>query len=163
MDNILTTILQNTYSLNQLKTRLRLLKSNLLKTFFGGEAATVPDSQSLSAENITWLKSLAPGFYEIFNKDNVYQTFTDLEAKINSLPTLTMYLTFEPDDITLSQIGAFARKTFGPNFLLDTKIDPTLIAGTALVWKGVRKDYSLKAKIAEKKDVISQEFKKFLR
>ena len=35
MDEILAIILKDTYSLSQLKTRLRILKSNLLKTFFG--------------------------------------------------------------------------------------------------------------------------------
>ncbi len=161
MDDILTIVLQNTYSLSQLKTRLRVLKSNLLKTFFGG--AQDLSGGTLSTTDLNWLQSLPPIFYQKFTKDNVYQIFTSLEKTILSLPVLTAYLTFEPDNISLSQLGAAARKNFFPNLLLDIKLDPNLIAGTALVWKGVYKDYSLKSKLEARKEEILQEFKKFLR
>lgn len=156
---ILNTILQNTFSLAQFKTRVNLLKANLLKTFFGGNGEnTTPPLQDLN-----WLQSLPPGFYQKFNKDNVYSIFTELGKAQTKLPVLTMYLTFEPDDQTLSQIGEYVRKNFGQNLLLDIKLDPKLIAGTSLVWKGMIHDYSLKAKLQEKKTEILQGFKKFLR
>lgn len=159
MNDILTTILNDTFSLTQYKTRVRLLKSNLLKTFFGGEnETTLPSPQELQ-----WLKALPENFYQKFNKDNVYQIFSDLDKEIAKLSTLTICLTFEPDDATLSNLGAFARKMFGHLLILDIKLDPRLIAGAALIWKGVYKDYSLRAKIEEKKSEISQSFKKFLR
>lgn len=167
MEDILNTILQDTFSLTQLKHRLRLLKTNLLKTFFGSDnQSNLPPGQtdlSLSAEELNWLKKLPEDFYKKFNKDNVYKIFSDIDERITKLPTLTMYLTFEPDDTILSQIGTYARTSFGPTLLLDIKTDPNLVAGTALVWKGIRKDYSLHAKIVEKQDEIFQEFKKFLR
>lgn len=155
---ILTTILKDTFSLSQFKTRVRLLKANLLKTFFGGETATESPSQDLN-----WLKSLPPYLYQQFNKDNVYDLFSELEQASSKLPILTMYLAFEPDDITVSNLGTFARKTFGLSLMLDIKFDPNLIAGTAFVWKGVYRDYSLKAKIENMKGEISQGFKRFLR
>lgn len=158
---ILNIILKDTYSLTSLKHRLRILKSNLLKTFFGGE-----NNQTLSftAQDLNWLQFLPEGFYRKFNKDNVYQILTGLEKGISGLPTLTIYLTFEPDDTTLSRIGSVARKTFNSPFLiLDIKLDPNLIAGAALVWKGVYRDYSLRAKVENRKLEIIGEFKKFLR
>lgn len=159
MNDILAVILQDTYSLTQLKSRLRILKSNLLKTFFGSQEADIP----IHPQDLDWLKSLPPTFYQNFNKDNVYKIFVDIEAQIPKLPILTMYLVFEPDFITLNQIGAFTRQTFFPLLLLDVKLNPGLIAGTALVWKGIYKDYSVKAKIEQRKEEILQGFKKFLR
>lgn len=154
-NDILKIILTNTYSLAQLKARLRILKSNLLKTFFGGVTLN---------QDLGWLKSLPPSFYQKFSKDNAYQIFSGLEMEISKIKTLTIYLTFEPDETTLSQIGVYARKTFNsPALLLDIRLDPNLIAGTALVWKGVYKDYSLRAKIESRKEEILQGFKKFLR
>lgn len=156
---ILTTILKNTFSLTQFNSRVKLLKSNLLKIFFGGNG-----DGNLPAMQAEWLKSLPESFYQKFNKDNVYNIFSALEKMGAKLPILTIYLTFEPDDVTLSQLGLFSRKTFGfLTLLLDIKIDPKLAAGCALVWKGVYRDYSLHAKIEEKRNEISQEFKKFLR
>jgi len=168
MNNILATILKDTYSLSQLKHRLRILKSNLLKTFFGGITSTSEESKPTSEvthpEDSNWLKSLPQSFYQQFNKDNVYQIFSDLEKMTTNLPILTMYLAFEPDEATLNQLGTFVRQTFNfPLLLLDIKINPNLIAGTALVWKGIYKDYSLHAKIEEKRNEISQGFKRFLR
>ncbi|MBI2329999.1 hypothetical protein HYU94_01270 [Candidatus Daviesbacteria bacterium] len=178
MDQTLAIILKDTYSLTQLKSRLRILKSSLLKTFFGGSTGSTPgESPSTSLgtsgpifevnilpQDLNWLKSLPENFYRQFNKDNVYKIFTELEAQIPKLPILTMYLVFEPDFMSLGQIGATVRKTFvQPTLLLDIKLNPGLIAGIALVWKGIYKDYSVKAKIEQRKEEILQGFKRFLR
>lgn len=159
MDEILAAILKDTYSLSQLKHRLRILKNNLLQNFFGksGEGSTSP-------EELSWLKTLPPAFYQKFTKDNVYEIFSGLDSGALKLNTLTLYLSFTPDDSTIAEIGSFARKSFGtPALLLDIKLDPRLIAGTALSWKGVYKDYSLRAQLTVKKQELWEEFKKFLR
>lgn len=161
--NNLDTILQNTYSLSQLKARLTLLKNHLLKQVFAGPA------QMLTADESSYLKSLPDDFYKNFTKDNINQIFTQFSGQISNLPTLILYLTFEPDEQTIEQIGSYARKTFGSSrgagkmILLDIKYDSKLIAGAALVWNGLYRDYSLRSKIEERKMVILESFKKFLR
>lgn len=159
MKDLFAIILKDTYSLSQLKHRLTILKAYLLKTFFGSSQQTPP----LSKNDLNWLNSLPESFYQQFNKDNVYKTFADLENTGLKSAFLTMYLTFEPDDETLEQIGNRARKLFGPDLILDVKFDPTLIAGCSLVWNGIQKDYSLRAKIEEKKPAIIDGFKRFIR
>lgn len=179
MDPTLAIILKDTYSTTQLKHRLRILKAELVNKFFGGgpedgynpglgNAALKGNKPglnigSLSPQDQNWLKSLPADFYKKFNKSNVYKIFSDLESKISNIPTLTLYLTFEPDESTLEQIGNFARKMFGPNLMLDIKLDLTLIAGAALGWKGVLRDYSIKTQIEAKKGEILESFKRFLR
>lgn len=158
MDQILETILQNTYTLTSLKHRFKILKSYLEKTLFGGEKV-----QTLSKEESDWLKTLPDSFYQQFNKDNAYSVFTGLENKINQLTPLTIYLPFTTDEEVASQIGSSARTTLqNPHLLLDRKHDPLLIAGCALSWKGIYKDYSLRARIEEKKSEVLDSFKKFL-
>lgn len=162
MNEVLSLILKDTYSLTSLKHRLRILESYFQKAFFG-EMQTSPDSP-LSAQDSNWLKSLPESFYQKFNKDNIYNIFATLNKIDTNIPILTMHLAFEPDDTTLSQIGAFARKTFASSSLiLDIKFDPNLIAGAALSWKGVYRDYSLRAKLEEKRQELSEEFRRFLR
>ena len=157
MNEILATVLKDTYSLTQLKHRLNLLKSYLLKAFFGNlEATPIPP------QDLNWLNSLPEQFYQQFNKDNVYTIFNQLGSAVSKFTPLTIYLSFDPDDATLSQIGTNARKIFGNYLVLDTKFDGNLIAGCSLVWKGVIKDYSLRAKIEQRKAEILEGFKKFL-
>lgn len=157
MDDTLKIILKDTYSLSQLNHRVRILKSSLLKAFFGGE------NLSYSLTDLNWLKSLPNSFYQKFNKENVYQIFTDLEKQISNLKTLIIYLTFEPDETTLAQVGTHVRNSFGLTLLLDIKLDPNLIAGAALSWNGVYKDYSLRSQLQAKKEELFAEFKKYLR
>lgn len=168
MNDILATILQNTFSLTQFKSRLRLLKSHFLQVFFGGE----PDPTYNPALNLNkpglndsdWLESLPPVFYQKFTKDNIYDIFSAIEKTGSNLPILTLYLPFEPNEATQNQLGTMTRTAFNfPTLLLDIKLDPNLIAGPALSWKGIYKDYSLRAKLAEKRQDLSKEFRRFLR
>ncbi len=155
MNNLLTLLLTNTYSLHQLKHRLATLKSYLDQQFFGGNIA-------IAAKDLDWIKTLPTASLNL-NKDNLTTIFEEAQNQINNLSILTLYLTFEPDEQTITQIGEFARKTFGGTILLDIKFDPNLIAGAALAWKGSYKDYSLRAKIQERKGEVLESFKKFLR
>lgn len=158
MDQILNTILKNTYSLTALKHRLRVLKSYLSSQFFQGES-----NEEFAASDSTWLSSLSPSFFQQFTKDNISEIFNDLESRINKLKILTMYLPFDADELTLSRIGEFARKNFNSLLVLDMKFDPNLIAGCALSWGGIYKDYSLRSQIDQRKGEILESFKKFLR
>lgn len=155
-NDFLTTILSNTYTLSQLKHRISVLKDYLQETIFGSAKKTdLPNEDSL------WLNSIPKEILEKFTKDNTYEIFTRIEKEVGQIKTLTMYLTFEPDSNTLTQIGTRAKTLFP--VLLDIKYDPNLIAGTALVWNGVYKDYSLHSKIVQKNNEILESFKKFLR
>lgn len=158
MDDTLAIILKDTYSLTQLKHRLRILKASLEKNFFGGPG------ENLTAWDLNWLESLPANFYQGFNKNNVYEIFSSLDKASAQLPILTLYLTFEYNNTTSAQIGSYARTAFNlPLLLLDIKLDPLLIGGTALVWKGSYKDYSLRKMIEDRKSEILQGFKRFLR
>lgn len=156
--DILNIILQNTYSLTQLKHRLNLLKAYLEGQIFGTEKP-----QTFNFQEDPWIKNLSHDLLSGFNKDNLTLSFENIQKQIASLETLTLYLTFDPDELTLTQLGEHIRKTFGRIIMLDIKYDPNLIAGVALVWKGLYKDYSLRSKIEEKKAEIMQGFQQFLR
>lgn len=155
--DILSTILKNTYSLTQLNHRINTLKSYLLQSFFRS------GKQPLEQADLSWLKSLPASVLQKFNKDNFYQIFNQLNKQANQLKDLTIYLPLEVDDVILADIGRYARKLFGDDLVLDIKYDPTLIAGAALSWQGVYKDFSLRSTIHSKRDQISQNFKKYLK
>ncbi|MBI2039902.1 hypothetical protein HYT18_02420 [Candidatus Microgenomates bacterium] len=156
-ETILNTILKDTYTLTLLKHRLRVLKNYLLNQLFTASKV------SLNPEDLTWLNSLGPAFYQQFNKDNVEEIFSRLEAEIKKEQLLYLYLPFVAGNQVVSQIGGQIRHIFEKVVLFEIRFDPSLIAGCAISWKGVYRDYSLRAKIDQRKGEILQSFKKFLR
>ena len=158
MSDILSTILNNTYTLTQLNRRILVLKTFLEQQFFASQPP-----QALPSQPDPYLKTLPPDLLTKFNKDNLSTIFKDLEEEIQKIQALTLYLTFDPDETTIVSIGEFVRRTFASLILLDIKYDPNLIAGAAIVWEGIYRDYSLRSKIEEKKTEVLQSFKQFLR
>lgn len=151
------TLLQNTYTLQHLKHRLKILKIYFSQVFFKASQESLNEGDNL------WVNSLPKDFIVSFSKDNCLNRLGELENEINQLQTLILYLPFEVTAEALEKIGQKARILFNPSLVLDIKYNPSLLAGCALVWKGIYKDYSLKAMIEARKMEILESFKKFLR
>lgn len=156
MNEILNTILKDSFTLAQLKHRIRVLKVYLESALFGGQ------NPKLITSDFSWLSALGQPLMTQFTKDNLYQKFQEMEEVVAKLPILIIYLPFETTDAANLQIGSYLRKAYNRIILLDPKLDPKLLAGCALVWNGVYKDYSLRIKIEERKGEILESFKKFL-
>lgn len=156
-DDLFNILLTDIYTLSTLRQRIKVLKSYFSKIFFG-RADLV-----LNENNIVWINSLPKDFLEKFDKNNITQSIAELEKKMSQLQPLTVYLPFEANEEAIKLIGGMARKLFNPKLFLDIKYDPMLLAGCALSWKGIYKDYSLKKRIDERKIEILAGFKTFLR
>lgn len=81
------------------------------------------------------------------NKDNLEDIFARVQKEVEDTSELTLYLNFVPTDEVKNDVGRRARKLFGPATLLDFRVDPGLIAGAALAFGGVYKDYSVRSKL----------------
>lgn len=158
MNNLLETILKDCFTLARLQRRVRILKSFLENKLFSNNTPT-----NIEEADMNWLKSLGEPFFSQFNQNNLYQIFTDTEAQISKLSPLIIYFPFTIDNQTEVQIGSFIRKLFPTIYLFDAKFDPNLIAGCSISWRGVLKDYSLRARVEEKKTEILSGFKKYVR
>lgn len=157
MDEVFETILKITYTHSQFKHIFRILKSYFNQKFFGGEFLT-----ELTEADLSWINSLSPSFFDKFTKYNLSENLQSLEQKLVQTPTLIIYVAFDPTYDALYQLGQYVRGNFTFFKLIDIKYDPSLLAGCALVWMGVYKDYSLKARIEERKEQVLESFKKFL-
>lgn len=73
---------------------------------------------------------------------DVLKAFTMLAEHVKSLPTLMLELAFEP---TVAQLTKFAGKIelFGARPLLQTKVNPAMLAGVILEMNGKQLDYSI--------------------
>lgn len=144
--------------LSLLRHRVKILRDYLSRSLFGAQINT----NLLDPSDLNWLKSLPPDLTGGINTTNLNQVFSDIDNKITKIDVLTMYLPFEITQKDANDLGLKTRIILGKILLLDIKYNPSLIAGTALVFKGIYKDYSLKARIDQKKSDILQSFKKFL-
>lgn len=155
---ILNIILANTYTLISLKKRFRILKEYLEKEIFGGDIKL-----ELSIEDQTWLNSLPKSLLAPPDQRTFTATMEQLGKRISAIEPLVLYVTFDMPGDQLSTLTVYIRKLLNsPLCLLDIKKDPNLIAGAALVYKGVYKDYSLKSKIEQNKEKILLEFQRSL-
>lgn len=166
MNKLLDKIIEDTYTKSDLMRRLGLLKEYTVRRLFSKSV----NSLSLSQIDSEWITSLGEDFFKKFDIKSVYDTFTQLEVAAKEINPLTIFLSVDMSNDYIAQIGQRCRKLFarlpdrqGQRFLIDIKLDPGLIAGCSLVWGGVMKDYSIRAKIEENKQVILQSFKRSLK
>ncbi len=144
-------LISKVYTTHDLSQRLQFLKNYLKVQIFGDK-----DTKNFSSENIAWFSTLPPDFTKDINKDNIDQIFADLEKETKNIKSLVVFIPTEFPSQTVKDITNKLRIDYGPNFLIDLKIDPNLIAGCSLVWNGIYKDYSLRAKINEsREDILS--------
>ncbi|MCL4367552.1 hypothetical protein M1563_05300 [Patescibacteria group bacterium] len=144
------------YGKSEATRQLATLKSYLLNRLFSNDQSMLT---SLEPEQIRWMQSLGEDFYQGINQTNVYQILQAIEEHLAQLEPLIIYLPFVLPDAQLPNLGKYARNLFGPECLVEIKFDPDLIAGPALVWKGVYKDYSIKQKLADHHQEIMDSLK----
>lgn len=162
-DIIFAQILTNTYTLNQVQRKIRILKEFFYQKLYTKQEFKMDDLRPEDLTYVKWLKTLGPEIVSGITQQNFNEIFTALENKVSSLKVLLIYVAFDMPDPTITMLGALLRSSYGPQFLFDVRFDPSLIGGCALVWNGVYHDYSLKKSIDENKDKILGEIRTFLK
>lgn len=143
------------FTISDLKRKLRILKEYLEKKIFGGNLQI-----ELTTQENLWLKSL-PDMSTVINAKDFSKQMTDLTQTVDSLTPLVVYLAFNPSDEIIRQLTLALRKMFNSNLIfLDIKQDPGLLGGAAFVYKGIYKDYSLRAKLEQNREKILLELKR---
>lgn len=161
--SVLNTILNTTYTLSELRKRVNILKNYLTLKLFGDIHEWGKVVNQFNPDEIAWLQSLEKSFLDSFNKDNVNPIFESIEKSLSQTNILNIYLPFETNSQINSSLGQNLRKLFDRIILLDVKFDPNLIAGCALSWQGIYRDYSLRKRIEDNKAQIMAGFKKYLK
>lgn len=155
-NDLVATFLSTTYSMRQARARLRSLRDYLISSIYQPRTNQPP-----SGDQDPWLLSLGNSFFEGFNEENVYQHLQFLETAIKNITPLILYLAFDMPDTEVNKMGLWLRTNIKNDLVFETKIDPNIIAGCAMSWKGMYKDYSLRARIDENKDKILINLKNF--
>ncbi len=155
MDDLLNKILTNTYTTQSLHHRLSFLKDYFSAKFYSQQGLVFAQT------DLEWLQSLGECTGQ-FNRENLNDWIIKLQKQAETLERLTTYFAVDLPEENVRQVAKFIRENFKQGLLVDVKIDPSLIAGCALVYKGVYKDYSLKKTIENQKTQVLEQFKLFL-
>lgn len=111
-------------------------------------------TNKIISENFTREKALAVA--------DLQKDFDQEKKEIEKIRELVICSAFPLSVETTENLCRKARKLFGQELFIDVKVDPGLIGGAALVWKGRYRDYSLKAKFEEKKDILTGIYDQFI-
>lgn len=158
--DILNFILSSTFTTHKLQRRMNLLK-NYINAKVYNSAPLDFKKMSIDAEDIEWIQSFDEKLLGQITTFNFGTVFQNLDAEIKKITPLILYIPVELPSYEIIRLGNYLRQSYGPKFLVDIKIDPTLIAGCALVWNGKYYDYSLRQKISQNKDIIVSKLKEF--
>lgn len=147
-------ILRSSFTQNEAIRKLTVLKDYLSSKIFGSEVTQSKWSELLLEENRAWFTGLDSAFLEQINAQNMETVFQEALSEIKKIEVLTIFTAIELPEEEVSAVAVYLRQTYGPNFLIDVSIDPNIIAGAVLTWKGVQKDYSLRQKINQNRKQI---------
>lgn len=161
--NLLEVILSDTFVKSQAEKKVIALKNYLLNDIFVSNKTTDTKTDVNNPKLNMWLTSLDKKVLSSITPQNIYATFNKMEADIKAIEPLVLYLPYELPESEITQIGRQLRSDYGPNFLIEVTIDPNLIAGCALSYKGIYKDYSVKQKIADNKQAILETFRRYVK
>lgn len=171
-EKILNEILKDTFTLEVFKRRYQALKIELQNRIYGSGKLSNEEAQDPAASPLRnsdaldkhWLESFDPKLFLGVTNDQFNSIKLYIDVFINNTPPLSIYFVFLPEPPQIKEVGDWLRKNLNnPKLIFDIKVDPSLIGGCAVVYKGVYRDYSLKAKISEHKEEIMGEFRKYLK
>ncbi|MCX6759693.1 MAG: F0F1 ATP synthase subunit delta [Candidatus Nealsonbacteria bacterium] len=92
---------------------------------------------------------------EVISKNPGQQSsfFQELEKYLQSLPEIKLEIAFSPDDNSLDRISQWFEKELGQKIILDLIINPRVVGGAIIDYRGNWRDFSLAKKIDQ---LISQ-------
>ncbi|KKR80568.1 MAG: hypothetical protein UU73_C0007G0023 [Candidatus Daviesbacteria bacterium GW2011_GWA1_41_61] len=158
---LLNLILTSTFTRVQALRRLRTLREVVIRKFFS--QANTPSLKEASGEEAGWISSLPADFFKGFNDKNIYQLFNTIEEEIKNIRPLTIFVPVDLPQEETEKLGKHLRSAYGEKFMMDLKIDPSLIAGARLIWNGLARDYSLRQRITDNQQTILAALKQYIK
>lgn len=158
---ILDELLKDTFTLEVLRKRYQVLKKKIELDVYHQKDDVVDahdkdSDKGLEGFDVSLLKEVKSSDY---SKVSEY-----IENFIKNLEALSIYFVFVPDEAQIKEVGGWLRTSLkNPRLIFQVKVDPALIGGCAIAYKGVYKDYSLRSKISDNKVKLIEEFRKYFR
>ncbi|MDO8515562.1 MAG: F0F1 ATP synthase subunit delta [bacterium] len=140
MKNLFPEILQNNYTKSSALLAVSNLREEVTKGLYGPKPSA----------SIKGLK-----------RDNATEVLTKIKKQIEAIEPLFITLALQLPEEKLAEIAQKLRKIYGAEMLFEFKVDPLLLAGCQLVYKGKLVDYSFKSKLASSHSIILETMNKY--
>jgi len=164
MEDILALILRDNFTPTSCIRRLHLLENLISKKIFQKDQPAKSSVLSLlPQEDSDWVKTISPDLLKNITERNFEQIFRQAEEQIKQIQPLVIFVPFIFANDQILEIGLYLRRNYGEKFLFETKIDPNLVAGAALSWKGNYKDYSLRKKMDDQQQLVLSTLKQYIK
>jgi hypothetical protein len=166
--NILDHLLEKTYTKTSLMRRSRLLKEMMnFHIFYLKEASTLQPSldqyfihNPQSALEQGFLLSMLQPLSSITHTtvNDFFQLLDDTSKHVQSV---ILYVPFLIPELAQEEIGTWFKHNLGNHFVYEINLDPELIGGCAISYRGVHRDQSLRSRIIAQQSEILKSLREF--
>jgi len=155
-DQILNTILKNTYTKSSFFKRMNILRRYLEHYFFKEK---IPLEKFLANLNLppqdkeallSWNKDL----YSSFTLYTLYKQLDHISKAIKTIPNITLYIPIDTTPEDREKLGSWVKENISIRSLLDLRHDPKRIGGAAVVYNNIYRDFSLHHFMTKNKNEI---------
>lgn len=154
-DKVFDLLFQTSFTASQLRRRTNLVKTFYEKYIYGG---TKPQPQDFFTNPLDWqwfLTYQSP-LYQALSSPSARSELANLDNDLKQIQVITCFTAVHVPEDRLEPLVSKLRQDIGPNVILETRIDPNIIGGCVIIYKGLVKDYSIRNKIASQKSQILQ-------
>lgn len=159
---IISIMLRNTYTTDDLVQRLEFMRVYYGKRLFaGGTELTLVDVLQDTVEPHTlgvltaWLKAFDDAQ---ISPIVVYEALDTVEEEIQGVPSVMVYTPIRFSHEHVERFGVWFRKNVQPNMLMTLRVDPRAGGGCGLIWKDTYYDFSLRYHIHTHREEVVKMF-----
>jgi hypothetical protein len=155
---IISTILENTYTTDDLIERLGLMRLYYGKKIFSkGATLAIDDVLAGECEEYTLdaLRQWEKGFEaQSIQPIVIYETLDTVKEEVAGMPAVVLYVPVRFTGEHVVKFGTWFRTHVQPNILLTLRVDPRAAGGCSLIWKNTYYNFSMHYYIQRNRDEI---------
>lgn len=148
-EQLLKTMLSNTYTFHTMRHRLALLKEFLETTVYAAEQSQSPEmnldtflQQYQDDPSAQAMREWGSEFFSAFTAETMYDLIAAISDALEKLPSVTVYVPILFNEQEIASIGEWFRTNIHEHTMLDVRVDPSVVGGCGFVWNGHYYDYS---------------------
>jgi hypothetical protein len=163
---IISIILENTYTTDDLIERLELMRVYYGKRIYTKAVTTTLD-EVLASQCETHTLVALNEWEKRFVKDKiqpiiVYEALDTVQEEVSKLPSVVLYVPIRFSNEQAVRFGKWFRTNIQPNILLTLRIDPRAAGGCGFIWKNTYYDFSLRYYIQRNRDDLVSAFNTYI-
>ncbi len=178
-EELTKTLLATTYTKAQSLRRLRLIQDFLnfwvftphdqaestqkISEFIANETNITPADQQWALQFFTDFVPRIGNLSDQLHRNQVLSTLQQAEENLAKTEILKLYIPFDMPGDQILRLGQWVKTNISPLVLMELHFNGELLAGCAMSWKGVYRDYSLGGQIAQNRAEILQSLTSFKR